>query len=160
MREIRPQFEGRLRGLWTIAGSCCNDRFPFISRARLQGQQESYLGGPSAGGPWAPPGRDTQARSVTNVLQLDTVTLDALDRLFFAGGSLDSLFEEFAIKPIVNGREIPESLTGAPGVLAARATAARHELFERLADQESRGPRLMPSAAERWRASNAGTQSL
>jgi DNA polymerase III delta prime subunit len=105
VREIRPQFTARLSGLWTIAGSCCNDRFPFISRARLQGQQESYLSGPSAGGPWAPVGRDTQARSVTNALQLDTVTFDALDRLFFAGGSLDSLFDEFVIAPIVEGRE-------------------------------------------------------
>jgi hypothetical protein len=104
-REIRPQFEGRLRGLWTVAGSCCNDRFPFVSRARLQGQQESYLSGPAAGGPWAPVARDSQARSVTNVLQLDTVSLDALDRLFFAGGSLDGLFDEFVIEPIVEGRE-------------------------------------------------------
>jgi len=105
VREIRPQFTNRLRGLWTVAGSCCNDRFPFISLARLQGQQESYQRGPSAGGPWSPPGRDTQQRSVTDALQLETVTLDSLDRLFFAGGSLDSLFDEFVLEPIVEGRE-------------------------------------------------------
>jgi hypothetical protein len=105
VHEIRPVFEGRLRNLWAISGSCCNDRFPFISPARLQGLQESYRRGPAAGSLWAPPGRDTGNRTATDALQLDTVTLGALDSLFFAGGALDSLFEDFAIDPIVEGRE-------------------------------------------------------
>jgi hypothetical protein len=103
-REIRPLFEKKLSSLWGVAGSCCNDRFPFVSRARMQGLQESYRRGPSAGGPWTPPGRDSQQRSATDALQLDTVSLDSLDRLFFAGGALDSLFEEFILEPIVEGR--------------------------------------------------------
>ena len=36
VQEIRPSFLNRLRGLWTIAGSCCGDRFPFTPPARLQ----------------------------------------------------------------------------------------------------------------------------
>jgi hypothetical protein len=103
--EIRPAFESRLRNLWTIAGSCCNDRFPFISQARLQNLQESYRRGPSAGGPWTPPGRDTGVRTVTDGLQLDTVSLSSLDSLFFAGGSLDGLFDDFVLDPIVEGKE-------------------------------------------------------
>jgi hypothetical protein len=104
-QAIRPVFTDRLRNLWSIAGSCCGDRFPFLSRARLQAQQESYQNGPSGDGLWAPPGRDTAQRSLSDALQLETVSLDALDRLFFAGGSLDSLFTEFAVEPIIEGRE-------------------------------------------------------
>ena len=49
-QAIRPPFQDRLRGLWSIAGSCCGDRYPFISRARLAGQQESYQRGPAPAG--------------------------------------------------------------------------------------------------------------
>jgi len=38
-------------------------------------------------------------------MQLETVSLDALDRLFFQGGSLDNLYTEFVLAPIVEGRE-------------------------------------------------------
>ncbi len=112
-QAIRPTFLDHLKGLWSIAGSCCGDRYPFISRARLLGQQESYQRGPSSGGIWAPPGRDTAQRASTDAMQLETVTLDALDRLFFAGGSLDSLYTDFVLDPIVEGREKAIDFVGA-----------------------------------------------
>jgi DNA polymerase III delta prime subunit len=112
-QAIRPPFQDRLHTLWSLAGSCCGDRYPFISRARLAGQQESYQRGPSAGGLWAPQGRDTGQRSVSDAMNFDTVTLDALDRLFFAGGSLDGLYSDFALDPIVDGRERDIDFVGA-----------------------------------------------
>ncbi len=87
-------------------GSCCGDRYPFISRARLAGQQESYQRGPSAGGVWAPQGaRYRPALWSATPPSYRHLTLDAHDRLFFAGGSLDGLYNDFALDPIVDGRE-------------------------------------------------------
>ena len=103
---IRPTFQEHLRGLWNIAASCCGTTYPFIPRARLQGQQEAYQRGPGAAGLlWTPPNRDSAQRTVADSLQLETVSLNALDRLFFAGGSLDSLYTDFVLDPIVEGRE-------------------------------------------------------
>ncbi len=105
-QEIRPAFQNRLGGIWAIAKTL-GDRFPFTPRARLQWQSETYRKGPVApsGPPWGAPARDTAQRSATDSLLLETVDLGSLDRLFFQGGSLDSLFEEFALDPIVDGRE-------------------------------------------------------
>jgi hypothetical protein len=105
VQGIRPHFEERLRSFWSQAGSCCGERFPFVSLARFQSYQDNYRRGPGAGGPWAPPARDAAQRLATDSIQLDTLTFDALDRLFFGGGSLDSLFEEFVPGPIVDGKE-------------------------------------------------------
>ena len=54
-QAIRPTFLERLRGLWSIAGSCCGDRYPFISRARLARPAGELPARPSAGGVWGRP---------------------------------------------------------------------------------------------------------
>ena len=41
------------------------------------------------------------------------MSLDALDRLFFAGGSLDGLYTDFVLDPIVEGRERDIDFVGA-----------------------------------------------
>jgi hypothetical protein len=104
--EIRPLFVERSRGFWGRVAQCCTGRYPFISPRQLRRQQESYFQGYAQGaGAWVDESRDPRLREVNDTLDLQTASLDAIDRLFFEGGSLDSLFADFALDPLVDGKE-------------------------------------------------------
>jgi len=104
--EIRPLFVDRARGFWGRVAQCCGGRYPFISPRQLRRQQESYSQGFARGsGAWVDESRDAHVREVSDTLDLQTASLDAIDRLFFEGGSLDSLFTDFALDPLVDGKE-------------------------------------------------------
>jgi hypothetical protein len=116
--EIRPVFEERFEELWRQVGRCCADRFPFLGRRRLERERESYALGlrdserRGGGVIWAGKDRFEGRREVRESLLLESVGWDALDRLFFEGESLDKLFRDFALDPLVDGTETAVDFVG------------------------------------------------
>jgi hypothetical protein len=104
-KEIRPDFQDRSQELWRRVDRCCLDRFPFITERALRRQADVFERGPTGGAPWSAPTLDRGRREATAVLTLETLTSDAMDQLFYQDETLDRLFDDFALDPIVSGEE-------------------------------------------------------
>ena len=104
-KEIRPDFQDRSRELWRRVDRCCLDRFPFISERTLRRKADAFERGPTGGEPWSAPTLDRGRREATAILTLETLTNDAMDQLFYQDETLDGLFDDFALDPIVSGEE-------------------------------------------------------
>ncbi len=101
---IRPDYEQEAREFWRDQEACCRDRFPFITELELRRQRLIYERGYLAAGDgelWLPADPDPARRVITLPILLETASEDEIDRIFFPGGSLDRLFEEFVLDPLV-----------------------------------------------------------
>lgn len=102
---IRPDYEKAASGFWRDQEACCRDRFPFITELELRRQRLIYERGYLAAGDgelWLNTVPDPARRVITLPILLETVSEDEIDRIFFPGGSLDRLFEEFVLDPLVS----------------------------------------------------------
>lgn len=102
---IRPDYEQEAREFWRDQEACCRDRFPFITELELRRQRLIYERGYLAAGDgelWLAADPDSARRVITLPILLETASEDEIDRIFFPGGSLDRLFEEFLLDPLVD----------------------------------------------------------
>lgn len=104
-KEIRPDFQDRSKELWRRVDRCCLNRFPFVTERQLRRSADAYDRGPTAGEPWSAPTLDRGRREATAILTLETLGSDAADQLFYQDETLDRLFDDFTLDPIVSGEE-------------------------------------------------------
>ncbi len=95
---IRPAYQRAADDFWRDQQACCLGRFPFITDLELRRQRLLYNRGylaADAGELWLEP--EWGPDSITLPILLETANEDEIDRIFFPGGSLDRLFDDFAL---------------------------------------------------------------
>lgn len=111
---IRPDYERSAQEFWRDQEACCRDRFPFITELELRRQRLIYERGYLAAGEgelWLNTVPDPSRRVITLPILLETASEDEIDRIFFPGGSLDRLFQEFVLDPLVRLDQDGNALT-------------------------------------------------
>lgn len=107
-KDIRPEFQDRVKELWRRVDRCCIDKFPFITERALRRKRDAYARGPirgERGEVWSAVTLDGGRREAWSTITLETASQDSLDQLFYEDETLDKLVTDFALMPILAGDE-------------------------------------------------------